>query len=280
MTCTWIFATLCRTTWQERGQTRTELEELRYENVLPNLTTGSVDLVLNAETSSHPKRPANNGVKGEVGSINLRGGRSTTFLFKFVATFIIDNFMKKSFWEKELAEHRNLQKWLRELENTCKYKGKIATLQLRACPKVRHQLNLRNRDRKTTNLDNELATNFADENLANLIFKKKLVALLLERHFALAASFQLYANKAWKKLRVASNEISFGQLIGAKELHQQLRREQLDCKDLRSASFRALCPASFEDSSFTEEHLQRQHLPRRELQTTAASKPPALQTAP
>ena len=29
----------------------------------------SVDLVVNAETSFHPKRPANNGVKGEVGSI-------------------------------------------------------------------------------------------------------------------------------------------------------------------------------------------------------------------
>ena len=64
-------------------------EELRYENVFPNLTTGSVDLVVQAETSSHPKRPANNGVKGEVGSINFRGGRSTTFLFKFVATFIM-----------------------------------------------------------------------------------------------------------------------------------------------------------------------------------------------
>ena len=64
-------------------------EELRYENVFPNLTTGSVDLVVKAETSSHPKRPANNGVKGEFGSINIRGGRSTTFLFKFVATFIM-----------------------------------------------------------------------------------------------------------------------------------------------------------------------------------------------
>ena len=107
-------------------------------------------------------------------------------------------------------------------------------------------------------MDNELATNFANENLANLIFKKKLVALLLERHFALAASFQLYGNKAWKKLRVASNEISFGQLIGAKELHQQLRREQLDCKDLRSASFRALCPSSFEHPSFSESAFEDQ----------------------
>ena len=323
-------------------------EELRYENGFPNLTTGSVDLVVKAETSSHPKGPANHGVKGEVGSINLRGGRSTTFLFKFVATFIMavwansplslwpgmgmsayfaytivgfkgqSNPVKKVMiavaiesvifivmssldirrmifkifpaWMmkatmagvgmflafiglqsgkgidiirdhlavlddlvEELENHFEWQKWLRELENTCEYKGKIATLQLRACQNVRHHLALQKRDRAKTNLDNELATNFANDNLANLIFKKKLVALLLERHFALATSFQLYGNKAWKKLRVASNEISFGQLIGAKELHQQLRREQLDCKDLRSASFRALCPSSFEDDNFKEE---------------------------
>ena len=44
-------------------------DELRYENVFPNLTKDSVDLVVKAETSYHPKRPANNGVKGEVGSI-------------------------------------------------------------------------------------------------------------------------------------------------------------------------------------------------------------------
>ena len=62
-------------------------EELRYENVFPNLTTGSVDLVVTALTKYEPKRPENNGVKGEVGSINFRGGRSTTFLFKFVDTF-------------------------------------------------------------------------------------------------------------------------------------------------------------------------------------------------
>ena len=62
-------------------------EELRYQNVFPNLTTGSVDLVVTALTGYNPKRPGNNGVNGEVGSINFRGGRSTTFLFKFVDTF-------------------------------------------------------------------------------------------------------------------------------------------------------------------------------------------------
>ena len=73
----------------EKGPDPAGAEELRYENVFPNLTTGSVDLVVQAETSSHPERPAINGVKGEVGSIDSRGGRSTTFLFKFFTTFIM-----------------------------------------------------------------------------------------------------------------------------------------------------------------------------------------------
>ena len=62
-------------------------EELRYENIFPNLTTGSVDLVVTALTKYQPKNTGNNGVNGEVGSINFRGGRSTTFLFKFVDNF-------------------------------------------------------------------------------------------------------------------------------------------------------------------------------------------------
>ena len=43
----------------------------------------------------------------------------------FPSSFIIDNFMTKSFGEKELAEHHNFHKWLRELENACKYKEKF-----------------------------------------------------------------------------------------------------------------------------------------------------------
>ena len=130
-------------------------------------------------------------------------------------------------------------------------------MQLRACQKVRHQLTLRNRDRKTTNLDNELATNFANENLENLIFKKKLVRLLLERHFALAASFQLLA-KAWKKFRGASLEISFYNKRRDKELPQQLRREQLDHKTFWSASFKALCLSTFDGNSFKEETFEEE----------------------
>ena len=62
-------------------------EEIRYQNIFPTLTTGSVDLVVTALTLYQPKKPGNNGNIGEVGSINFRGGKSTTFLFKFVDTF-------------------------------------------------------------------------------------------------------------------------------------------------------------------------------------------------
>ena len=140
---------------------------------------------------------------------------------------------------EELAEPYNFQKWLRELENACEYKGKIATLQLRACQKVRHHLALQKRDRTKTNLDNELATNFE-----NMIFKKKLVRLLLERHFALAASFQLLARKAWKKFRGASYEIIFSKMMRDKELSHQLRREKLHYKSFSSGSIQRLLPCS------------------------------------
>ena len=82
---------------------------------------------------------------------------------------------------------------------------------------------------------------------------KKFVALLLEKHFASAVSFQLFGNKAWKKLREASKEIIFNKTMRGKKLPHQLGREQLDCKELRSASFRALCPSGFEQNSFEEE---------------------------
>ena len=102
-------------------------------------------------------------------------------------------------------------------------------------------------------MDNELATNFANENLANLIFKKKLVPLLLDRHFALAASFQLYGYKAWKEFREASLEINFYNKRRDKKFPQQLRREQLDHKTFWSASFKALCLSTFDGNTFKEE---------------------------
>ena len=89
------------------------------------------------------------------------------------------------------------------------------------------------------------------KNFQSLIFMQ-LVALLLERHFASAASSQLLGYEAWEKYREASED-SFDK-VGDKELLQEeLRRAQLGFKDLRPACFRALCPTSFEENSFTEE---------------------------
>ena len=103
-------------------------------------------------------------------------------------------------------------------------------------------------------LDNpELEEKIFHKSFQKMSFLKKLDALLLEWHFAKAASHQLCGIKAWEKHREASKEISSDKKKGDKELPQQLRRQELDCKDLRSASFRALCPTSFEENSFTEE---------------------------
>ena len=101
--------------------------------------------------------------------------------------------------------------------------------------------------------DNELEKNFE-----NMIFKKKLVPLLLDRHFALAASFQLYGYKVWKEFREASMEIIFYKMMRDKALRHQLRREQLDYKDLWSGSFKALCLSNFEDSSFANSSLKEE----------------------
>ena len=381
--------------------------------MIPNLTTGSVDSVVKAETSSHPKRPANNGVKGEVGSINFRGGRSTTFVFKFVAAFIMavwanlafglwpgigmnayfahtimgfkgqSNPVKKvmfavviegvifivmsllairlmifkifSAWtmkapmtgigmflafiglqsdngidiirdhpaelvdlshnvlnqlrsdnqnNKELDEQSvelpQLQQQRRELEKPLENLTKLhRQLRRKSAQQVQElQWKLRKQNNIATNFDNELATNFANKiqlsgsasgqqlpsysfyihilelkidnpnlknnelemhnqklekkNLENKIFKKKLVPLLPDRHFALAASFQLFGYKAWKEFREASLEILFSKTTRDKELRHQLRRAQLDYKAFWSGSFKALCLSSFDDNSFAD----------------------------
>ena len=86
------------------------------------------------------------------------------------------------------------------------------------------------------------------KNFQSLI-SEKLVALLLKKHFASAASSQLLGYEAWGKYREASAD-SF-EKVGDKELLQEeLRQEELGCKDLRPAYFRALCPTSFEENSF------------------------------
>ena len=109
-----------------------------------------------------------------------------------------------------------------------------------------------------------------ETNFQSLIYEK-LVALLLEWHFAKAASTQLLGNEAWKKSREAS-QISFDK-VGDKELLQEeLRRQELGYKDLWPAYCRALCPTSFEENSFTEETFSNTSLAEESFQDSTFSK--------
>ena len=109
-----------------------------------------------------------------------------------------------------------------------------------------------------------------EKNFQSLIYEK-LVALLLEWHFAKAASTQLLGNEAWKKSREAS-QISFDK-VGDKELLQEeLRRQELGYKDLWPAYCRALCPTNFEENSFTEETFSNTSLAEESFKDSTFSK--------
>ena len=182
----------------------------------------------------------------------------------------LENKLRRTWSENEIEKHKELQNllWDQELEKHLadkpfqtdqnqeynqqqqqhdqlgKNNGWSAQLQ---------QSLLESEENKKKKKEKQLQTNNEFHQSFENMISKKLVALLLERHFASAASVQPFGYKAWKKLREASKEISFDKTMGDKELPHQLRREQLDCKELRSDSFRALCPSNFEDSSFEEE---------------------------
>ena len=146
-------------------------------------------------------------------------------------------------WEQELAELM--------VENACPLDLLYDHLGQDHLQKVQLQQNLLKNDSKKKLENRELEKKNFDKSFQSLIYEK-LVALLLEWHFAKAASTQLLGNEAWKKSREAS-EISFDK-VGDKELLQdQLRREELGYKDLWPAYLWALCPKSFEDNTFPEE---------------------------
>ena len=152
---------------------------------------------------------------------------------------LVKNELRRTCWDSEIEKQEELPNllWDQELEKHLEDKSSwVDQLQKNL---------LENEEDKELDENKELE----EQNFQSVIFKKKLVALLPEKHFALAASSQLLGNEAWEKYREASEEISFDKVRG-KELSQELRREQLDCKELRSDSFRALCPSNFEDSSF------------------------------
>ena len=146
-------------------------------------------------------------------------------------------------WEQELAELM--------VENSCPLDLLYDHLGQDHLEKVQLQQNLLENDSKKKLENRELDKKNFDKSFQSLIYEK-LVALLLKRHFALAASTQLLGNEAWKKSREAS-QISFDK-VGDKELLQdQLRRQELGYKDLWPAYLWALCPNSFEKYTFPEE---------------------------
>ena len=132
-----------------KGPDSAGAEELRYQNIFPTLTTGSVELVVKALTLYQPKKPGNNGNIGEVGFINLRGGESTTFLFKFVDTFTHSKnvILEKLFFSnydidtvqgiEDLEEQQMLAKHLAELVQTQEHHRRQLGEQLK---KVQDQL--------------------------------------------------------------------------------------------------------------------------------------------
>ena len=156
----------------------------------------------------------------------------------------------------ELAKYNKTFQWLRELEKYCEELTKIDRQQkakvhskFRKVQLAKVHYKLRNENEK----NNELEKNFE-----SMIFKKKLVALLPDRHFALAAPFRFFGYKAWKEFREASIEIIFYKMMRDKELRHQLRREQLDHKAFWSGSFKALRLSSFEESSFADSSLEEE----------------------
>ena len=143
-------------------------------------------------------------------------------------------------WEQELAELAAHKTCPLDLLDDHLGQENLCANQLRQNP-------LENEKNKKLDENKELDK----KNFQSLIFMQ-LVALLLEKHFASAASSQLLGYEAWEKYREASED-SFDK-VGDKELLQEeLRREELGCKDLWPACFWALCPTSFEENSFTEE---------------------------
>ena len=250
----------------------------------------------------------NNDQQLDLGELELEMNNDKTRTFQ--DRELAENELKTCHWEQENEKQEELQillwaqeleKYCAELTNTFEVKKSKLHSQLSKLELAKLQFHIRSLD-KSSSISGDWTKavpypelgqeQFHHKNFQSLIFKKKLVALMLEEHFALAASSQLLGNEAWEEQREASQEISFDK-VGDKELHQELRRAEPDCKDLRSDSFRALCPSSFEenfsenslgassfqensfaeetfaDTSFAEETFSRSSLTRSSLTTSS-----------
>ena len=154
-----------------------------------------------------------------------------------------NEFHKTFLWDQELEEHLVDKSFPLDPFHGHLGKENLWSVQL--------QQNLLEDDEQKELEDQELQEKNFHKSFQKKIFLKKLDALLLEWHFAKAASHQLVGIKAGEKHREASKEIF--DKVGDKELLQEeLRREELGCKDLWPAYLWAFCPTSFEEHSFTE----------------------------
>ena len=193
---------------------------------------------------------------------------------------LMHNELQRTRWGEEIAEPLELANllWDHELEELLTTKSfQLDQPQQQQQDQLEKQLwsiqlqqnlseNELDKNKKKKKNKKKLQTNkkFPEKNFQSLILEK-LVALMPEKHFALAASSRLLGNEAWEEHREASKEISFDK-VGDKELLQELRREELGCKDLRPACFRALCPTSFEEEQLHRRDLFQHQLGKRDLQ--------------
>ena len=208
----------------------------------------------------------------------------TSFPFGWAQNLDEEDELLTTFWIRELANKAKINTTCKE-ENekqkklpTFLWEQELAELLAhKTCPldlsdgHLGQELLWENQLQKNT-LENEndkkLENKELDKkNFQSLIYKK-LVALLPKKHFASAASSQLLGYEAWGKYREASED-SFDK-VGDKELLQEeLRREELGCKDLWPAYLWALCPDSFEETSFTEKTFANTSLGKESFKNTA-----------
>ena len=181
-----------------------------------------------------------------------------------------DKLRSKNEKEKELEEHNNFHKWLRELEKYCEHIGEISTSQLRACQKVRHQLTLANRDRAEKNLDDELASKFDDtkqfhiRSLDNMRFRiRSLDHSSLSGQLSIDLADSISQTKEKESSLTTASEATLQrvpQIQLCRDSFQQLAlQEQWTPSSFQEAacssslSTKALDNTNFQDSSLTEE---------------------------
>ena len=174
----------------------------------------------------------------------------------------IHSFRRIATLASELEDHFDLNKWLRELEKYCEYKGKSSASQLRLQEKVRHHVSLANRDRTETNLDDELTTKFDNKQIFQISLENTAAGAFTEQlSIDLAGSISQTKEKE-SSLTTASEATlqRVPQIQLCRDSFKQLAlQEQWTTNSFQetacssSLSTKALDSNNFQDSSLTEE---------------------------